>query len=181
MDLQPFHDRGLLGLSMMNVELSIAGLSKILIPPFLYPSYITGLGQLTREGKPDAIVGTMLECWQFSSNIMGADLNAMEAYLVRCNAFKTHAEVRLKKIITLEIEQGWSDPRLVEYGKSIYLYPCSDNVSVKIFNASGEFAMMSARAGEAMEIKANIIAPIFPQQIIFKAASPHAHIEYELL
>jgi prophage maintenance system killer protein len=98
-EVHPFLDgNGRIARIMMNAELSSKGLSKITIPTVYREDYMGALKELTKQRDADAYIRMMLRAWEFSSHIHDETLNAMEKYLVSCNAFLSHKEGYLKII-----------------------------------------------------------------------------------
>lgn len=96
-EVHPFLDgNGRIARVMMNIELTAAGLSKIIIPTVYREDYLGVLKKLTKQGAGEAYIRMLLRAWEFSSRIHGNSINDMEQYLVDSNAFMTHREGRLK-------------------------------------------------------------------------------------
>lgn len=95
-EVHPFLDgNGRIARVMMNVELSRAGLSKIIIPTVYREDYMGALRKLTRQHDPNAYIRMLLRTFEFSSNIYGEDEAEMETYLRRCNAFEEPEAAKL--------------------------------------------------------------------------------------
>ncbi|MCK9403483.1 MAG: Fic family protein [Chitinophagaceae bacterium] len=98
-EVHPFIDgNGRIARVMMNAELGVKGLSKIIIPTVYREDYMGTLKKLTKQRDSDAYTRMLLKAWEFSSNIYGDSLDTMEEYLATCNAFLTHKEGYLKII-----------------------------------------------------------------------------------
>lgn len=98
-EVHPFLDgNGRMARVMMNAELSVKGMAKIIIPTVYREDYMGALKKLTKQRDADAYIRMLQRAWEFSSNIYNEDLDAMEEYLVSCNAFLTHKEGYLKII-----------------------------------------------------------------------------------
>jgi hypothetical protein len=96
-EVHPFLDgNGRIARVMMNAELVKEGHSKILIPTVYRDDYMGALRKLTRQSDFDTYIKTMQLAHDFSRNIFGEDMNAMERYLNDCDAFKEHTEGKLK-------------------------------------------------------------------------------------
>lgn len=137
-EVHPFLDgNGRIARVMMNAELSSRGLAKIIIPTVYREDYIGALKKFTKQRDPDAYTRMLLKAWQFSANVFGEDQDAMEDYLLRCNAFIEPKEgVYLKKIPALRVTQDWSNPVAMEYGRDIRIYSSKANFSYKIYSAN---------------------------------------------
>jgi len=95
-EVHPFLDgNGRIARVMMNAELGAKGLSKIIIPTVYRDDYMLSLKKLTKQRDGDAYIRMLLKAWEFSSNIYDEDLDAMENYLINCNAFLSHKEGKL--------------------------------------------------------------------------------------
>ena len=98
-EVHPFLDgNGRIARVMMNVELGAKGLSKIIIPTVYREDYMGALKKFTKQRDGDAYIRMLLKAWEFSNNIYDSDLEAMEKYLIDCDAFLPHKEGRLKII-----------------------------------------------------------------------------------
>ena len=98
-EVHPFIDgNGRIARIMMNAELGAKGLSKIIIPTVYREDYMGTLKKLTKQRDSDAYTRMLLKAWEFSSNIYEENLDSMEEYLRKCNAFLTHKEGYLKII-----------------------------------------------------------------------------------
>lgn len=166
---------------MMNAELSSGGYSKIIIPTVYRDDYLGTLKQFTKQRSPDAYIRMLLKAWSFSSNIYDEDLEAMEDYLTRCNAFKEPKEGKLKKIIHMLITKESSIPKSIEYGKNIKIRSSKGGFTITVFNASGISIGKSVRPDQKeLVIQAGEIAHINPQMIRFNTEEGEIHVEYEL-
>ena len=88
-EVHPFLDgNGRIARVMMNAELTAKGLSKIIIPTVYREDYMGALKKLTRQGDPAAYIRMLLRAYEFSATVYGNDMNEMEAYLKRCDAFE---------------------------------------------------------------------------------------------
>ncbi|HEX5026186.1 MAG TPA: Fic family protein, partial [Agriterribacter sp.] len=96
-EVHPFLDgNGRMARVMMSAELSSKGLSKIIIPTVYREDYMGALKKLTKQRDADAYIRMMLRAWEFSSHVHHESLDAMEKYLVACNAFLAYKEGYLK-------------------------------------------------------------------------------------
>jgi len=80
----------------MNAELTAKGLSRIVIPTVYREDYMGALKKLTRQGDQAAYIRMLLSAYEFSATFYGNDMNEMEAYLKRCDAFEEPTSGRLK-------------------------------------------------------------------------------------
>jgi Fic family protein len=98
-EVHPFLDgNGRIARVMMNAELGAKGFSKIIIPTVYREDYMGSLKKLTKQRTGDAYIRMLLKAWEFSSNIYGDNLDEMEAYLSKSNAFLTYKEGYMKII-----------------------------------------------------------------------------------
>ncbi|MEJ7768210.1 MAG: Fic family protein [Chitinophagaceae bacterium] len=96
-EVHPFLDgNGRIARVMMNAELG--GLSKIIIPTVYREDYMGSLKKLTKQRDGDAYIRMLLKTWEFSSNVYDDNLESMEAYLIKCEAFLPHKEGKLRII-----------------------------------------------------------------------------------
>lgn len=98
-EVHPFLDgNGRIARIMMNVEFSSKGLSKIIIPTVYREDYMGAIKKLTKQRESDAYIRMLLRVWEFSSHVYDDDLEDMEEYLKKCNAFLNHKEGYLEII-----------------------------------------------------------------------------------
>lgn len=96
-EVHPFLDgNGRIARVMMNAELGVKGMAKIIIPTVYREDYMGALKKLTKQRDADAYIRMLQRAWEFSSCIYSEDLDGMEEYLVSSNAFLTHKEGYLK-------------------------------------------------------------------------------------
>lgn len=96
-EVHPFLDgNGRIARVMMNAELSAKGLSKIVVPTVYREDYMGVLRKLTRQRVADAYVRMLLRAYEFSSTLVGDNIDEMEKYLIRCDAFKEPKEGKLR-------------------------------------------------------------------------------------
>ncbi len=89
-EVHPFLDgNGRIARVMMNAELSSKNLSKIIIPTVYRVDYLGAIKRLTKKSEPATYVKMLQRAYKFSSSVHGEDLDSMEAYLRKCNAFET--------------------------------------------------------------------------------------------
>jgi len=89
-EVHPFLDgNGRIARVMMNAELSRKNLSKIIIPTVYRTDYIGAIKRLTKKSDPVAYINMLQRAYKFSATVYGEDLDGMEAYLHKCNAFET--------------------------------------------------------------------------------------------
>jgi len=101
-EIHPFLDgNGRIARVMMNAELLSKNQSKIIIPTVYREDYILALKKLTRQREPDALVRMLSRIHEFSSTIAGNNIDEMQSYLEKSNAFLEPDEGKLKmKAIT---------------------------------------------------------------------------------
>jgi hypothetical protein len=98
-EVHPFLDgNGRMARVMMNAELSSHGLSKIIIPNVFREDYLMSLKKFTKQLTADAYIRMLAKAYEFSSNIFGENIDEMENYLLKCNAFEEPKEGKLKII-----------------------------------------------------------------------------------
>lgn len=96
-EVHPFNDgNGRISRIMMNAELTVAGMPKIIIPTVFRIDYIDALKRLTQNGEPATIIRAMERVRLFSSTLDGSDYDQLRLYLERCNAFKDDPEYILR-------------------------------------------------------------------------------------
>ena len=180
-EVHPFLDgNGRIARVMMNAELTTAGFSKIIVPTVYREDYIGSLKQFTNQRTPDAYIRMLLRAWRFSSNVYGEDREEMEDFLNRSDAFKEPKHGQLKIINRVTIEEGWSDPRPVPYGKNILIRSSKGSVEAVVFNATGtSIGKQINDLEKQVTFLASEIATVNPQMIRFRSSSDMAKIEYE--
>ncbi len=96
-EVHPFLDgNGRMARVMMNAELVKEDQSKILIPTVYRDDYIGALRRLTRQADPSVYVKMLRRAQEFSSTILAEDMDRVEAYLEKCNAFSDEDGTVLK-------------------------------------------------------------------------------------
>jgi prophage maintenance system killer protein len=96
-EVHPFLDgNGRIARVMMNAELVKQGQTKIIIPTVYRDDYIGAIRKLTRQEDPKAYVKMLLRAHEFSSTVVGDDMDAMEKHLEESNAFKEYNKAKLK-------------------------------------------------------------------------------------
>lgn len=96
-EVHPFLDgNGRIARVMMNAELSLKGLSKIIIPTVYREDYMGALRKLTRQQLADPYIRMMVRAYEFSATLHHENINDMEHYLKMCQAFKEPKEGKLK-------------------------------------------------------------------------------------
>jgi len=98
-EIHPFLDgNGRIARVMMNAELVKGGHSKIIIPTVYRDDYTRALKKLTKQGDAAPYIRMLQRAHEFSENIIGDDINAMQGYLNQTNAFLEGTEAKLKII-----------------------------------------------------------------------------------
>lgn len=98
-EVHPFTDgNGRVSRIMMNAELAAAKQTRIIVPTAYREDYILALRKLSRQGKPDTFVEVMQRLQNFSQNLFGEDFDALNRYLISCNAYEKPEVARLKFI-----------------------------------------------------------------------------------
>lgn len=96
-EVHPFLDgNGRIARIMMNAELVKAGQSKIIIPTVFREDYMGALKKLTKQGKCDTYIKMLQRAHEFSANLFDEQMDDMQDYLIRCNAFKDDSDDILK-------------------------------------------------------------------------------------
>ena len=92
-EVHPFLDgNGRMARVMMNAELTAFGQSKIIIPTVYRIDYVDAIRKLTRQRTPDTYIHMLSRAYEFSATIHEENLDSMEQYLRKCNAFKQGEE-----------------------------------------------------------------------------------------
>ena len=87
-EIHPFLDgNGRIARIMMNAELVSQKQSRILIPTVYREDYLLGLIKMTRQGDPGSLIRMLTRIHEYSSAIDGNDLEKMQIYFERSNAF----------------------------------------------------------------------------------------------
>jgi DNA-binding Lrp family transcriptional regulator len=98
-EVHPFLDgNGRIARVMMNAELTARGLTKIIIPTVYREDYMGALKKLTKQSVTDPYIRMLLRAYEFSETLNGEDIDAMEQFLIECDAFKEPKEGKLKII-----------------------------------------------------------------------------------
>ncbi len=99
-EVHPFLDgNGRMARVMMNAELVNGLQTRIIIPTVYRDDYIGALRKLTRQYEPSPYIRMLQRAQEFSSTIIGDDMDIIEIHLQDCNAFKEHDQARLKIIM----------------------------------------------------------------------------------
>ena len=98
-EVHPFLDgNGRVARIMMNAELTSGGQSKIIIPTVYRDDYMGALRKLTRWGDPDAYIRMLERAQEFSESVYDNDMDEMQLFLEKCNAFLEPESGRLQII-----------------------------------------------------------------------------------
>ena len=98
-EVHPFLDgNGRIARVMMNAELVKMEQAKIIIPTVFRDDYMGALRKLTRQGDTDSYIRMLQRAHEFSANIFGDDIDEMQEYIKRSNAFLEHTEAKLNII-----------------------------------------------------------------------------------
>ncbi|MBN2571330.1 MAG: Fic family protein [Ignavibacteriales bacterium] len=96
-EIHPFIDgNGRIARIIMNSELVKSKQSKILIPNVYREDYLLSLKQVTKKSDFQLFIKMLDRARIFSSGIIGDDINTMQSYLIKCNAFLEPDEGSLK-------------------------------------------------------------------------------------
>ncbi|HYV94738.1 MAG TPA: Fic family protein [Chitinophagales bacterium] len=96
-EVHPFLDgNGRIARVFMNAELVKEGQSKIIIPAVFRDDYMGTLRSLTRQSDSDPYIRMLQRVHEFSANIYDEDMNEMQEYLEKCNAFSEPTEAHFK-------------------------------------------------------------------------------------
>ncbi len=99
-EVHPFLDgNGRIARVMMNAELAKEGQSKIMIPTVFRDDYMGALRKLTRQQDSATYIQMLQRAHEFSDNLYGNDMDEMQEYLEKCNAFSEPTEAKLKIIL----------------------------------------------------------------------------------
>jgi len=98
-EVHPFLDgNGRIARVMMNAELVKENQSKIIIPTVYRDDYMGALRKLSRQQDPTPYIRMLQRAHEFSGTIYGEDIDEMQHYLTKCDAFLEHTEGKLKII-----------------------------------------------------------------------------------
>ncbi|HLG41467.1 MAG TPA: Fic family protein [Chitinophagaceae bacterium] len=98
-EVHPFLDgNGRIARIMMNAELVAGNQSKIIIPTVYRDDYMGVLKKLTKQRNADPYIRMLERAHAFSENVYDGDMDEMQHYLERCDAFKEHREGKLRII-----------------------------------------------------------------------------------
>jgi Fic family protein len=104
-EVHPFNDgNGRMARVMMNAELVHADQCRIIVPTVFRIDYLLTLRKLSRQKNPEAYIQVMQKLHAFSQNLYGSDYEALNRYLVSCNAFADPESARLKMIDRVDTE-----------------------------------------------------------------------------
>ena len=99
-EVHPFLDgNGRMARVMMNAELVNGLQTRIIIPTVYRDDYIGAVRKLTRQYEPSPYIRMLQRAQEFSSTIIGDDMDIIETHLQDCNAFKEHDQAKLKIIM----------------------------------------------------------------------------------
>ncbi len=98
-EVHPFLDgNGRIARVMMNAELTNTGQAKIIIPTVFRDDYMGTLKKLTKQSDTASYIKMLQRAQEFSGNVFSDDMNEMQDYLTKCNAFLEHTEGKLRII-----------------------------------------------------------------------------------
>lgn len=63
-----------------------------MIPTVYREDYMLALRKLSRQTEPDPYIRMLEKAYKFSEAIYGDDMNKMQQFLQKCNAFLEHTE-----------------------------------------------------------------------------------------
>jgi hypothetical protein len=96
-EVHPFVDgNGRVARTMMNAELTHAGLCRIIVPTVLRDDYLLALRALSRSDNPDPIIKVMDRAQQFASELPLVSYESTKGVLTQCHAFDEPDEGRLR-------------------------------------------------------------------------------------
>ena len=79
------------------------------------------------------------------------------------------------------INNEWSEPKSVQYGKNIRIRSSEGGFTARVFNATGSQVEKSlSNIERQLEFYASEIAVINPPMIQFKTQQGEAHVDFEL-
>jgi len=88
-EVHPFNDgNGRTARIFMNAEFVANGQSKIIIPTVFREDYLLALKKLSKKGDPIPYMKMLDRAHRFSETIYGKNIDKMQEYLEKCNAFK---------------------------------------------------------------------------------------------
>ena len=95
-EVHPFNDgNGRMARIMMNAELVHADQCRIIVPTVFRLDYLLTLRKLSRQKNPEAYIQVMQKLHAFSQNLYGSDYDALNKYLLSCNAYEEPENARL--------------------------------------------------------------------------------------
>lgn len=95
-EVHPFNDgNGRMARVMMNAELVHADQCRIIVPTVFRLDYLLTLRKLSRQKNPEAYIQVMQKLHSFSQNLYGSDYEALNRYLLACNAYEEPENARL--------------------------------------------------------------------------------------
>lgn len=71
---------------------------KSIIPTVFRDDYMGTLKKLTKQSDTASYIKMLQRAQEFSGNVFGDDMNEMQGYLTKCNAFLEHTEGKLRII-----------------------------------------------------------------------------------
>jgi hypothetical protein len=80
---------------MMNAELVHADQCRIIVPTVFRLDYLLTLRKLSRQKNPESYIQVMQKLHAFSQNLYGSDYEAINRYLLACNAYEEPENARL--------------------------------------------------------------------------------------
>jgi Fic family protein len=99
-EIHPFLDgNGRIARVMMNAELVKANQTRIIIPTVYRDDYLGALRKLTRNDDPKVYIKMLQRAQEFSTTLIGKDINILENQLTKSNAFREHDEAKLKILL----------------------------------------------------------------------------------
>ncbi|MDO8319990.1 Fic family protein [Rhodoferax sp.] len=88
-EVHPFIDgNGRLARLVMNAELSVLGICRIIVPTLFREEYLDCLRLLTRDGQAAPLLAAMQKIHQWTAAFDYEDLDLVIARMARCNAFE---------------------------------------------------------------------------------------------
>lgn len=101
-EIHPFLDgNGRIARVMMNAELVKANQTRIIIPTVYREDYVGALRKLTRTDDSKVYIKMLQRAQEFSSTLIGNNMDKLEDQINRSNAFKESDEEKLNIITTL--------------------------------------------------------------------------------
>lgn len=103
-EIHPFTDgNGRLARLLMNAELSLMNLSRIIVPTLYREEYLDCLRVLSRDGEPEPFVKAITKIQAWTAGFSYDDLDNVVAQMTACNAFQ-------RSLVQYKLKMPWELP-----------------------------------------------------------------------